>query len=375
MAFSATPLFPGDLYDTSLRLAASPERAAAQPTDATPSSAKWRQMLELGWQGVIVPEAAGGVDGRLADLAAIVEASARHALTAPLIDRCAVAPALLASLMAQPQVCDLLEAIALGSASAATVLDASPRLPGTPSGLRLSADGRLNGTLKGVDLSEPASHLLFNTVDHEQQAVLVLLPTDGLLPWARRFGGMDGRVSADFNLDGHAITAEQVLSRGPELLAAIELAQQTGSLLTCVQAVGAAGAMIEQTIEYLGTRVQFGVQLATFQALRHRVVEMYVAFENASGLVQRLVAQARPDRVGAARDLALLKLYVGNVSRMLSEVAIQLHGGMGMTWETLVARLAMHSLMGSLQFGDSSQCLDWLTARTLADARAEVATA
>ena len=52
--------------------------------------------------------------------------------------------------------------------------------------------------------------------------------------------------------------------------------------------VGAAGAMIEQTIEYLGTRVQFGVQLATFQALRHRVVEMYVAYENASGMVRRL---------------------------------------------------------------------------------------
>ena len=51
---------------------------------------------------------------------------------------------------------------------------------------------------------------------------------------------------------------------------------------------------------------------------------------------------------------------------MWSEVAIQLHGGMGMTWETLVARLAMHSLMGSMSYGDTGQCLDWLTAKTIA---------
>lgn len=366
MAFTATPMFAGDLYDTSLRLAASPERQATQPVGSPFSSAKWRQMLDLGWQGVIVPEAAGGVDGTLADLAAIVEAAARHAVAAPLIDRCAVAPALLSGLVAQPAVRDLLEAIAVGDASVATVADASERLPGTPSALRLS-HGRFTGTLKGVDLSEPATHLLFNTLDAQtDEPVLVLLATEALLPRARHARGLDGRVNADFGLEGLAVEPAQVLLRGTAVLDAVAHAQQVGSLLTCVQAVGAAGAMIEQTIEYLGTRVQFGVQLATFQALRHRVVEMYVTYENASGLVRRLVERATRERLGDARDIALVKLYVGNASRMWSEVAIQLHGGMGMTWETLVARLAMHSLMGSMSYGDTGQCLDWLTAKTVA---------
>jgi len=355
MAFTATPMFAGDLFDTSQRLAASPEWQATQPVGSPFSSAKWRQMLDLGWQGVVVPEAAGGVDGTLADLAAIVEAAARHAVAAPLIDRCAVAPALLSGLVAQPAVRDLLEAIAVGDASVATVADASERLPGTPSALRLS-HGQLTGTLKGVDLSEPATHLLFNTLDAQtDEPVLLLLPTGPLLPRARHARGMDGRINADYGLDGLVVEPAQVAR-----------AQQVGSLLTCVQAVGAAGAMIEQTIEYLGTRVQFGVQLATFQALRHRVVEMYVAYENASGMVRRLIEQASVAEPGAARDLALVKLYVGNASRMWAEVAIQLHGGMGMTWETLVARLAMHSLMGSMSYGDTGQCLDWLTAKTVA---------
>lgn len=366
MAFTATPLFAGDLYDTSLRLAASPERQSTHPVGSPFSSAKWRQMLDLGWQGVIVPEAAGGVDGTLADLAAIVEAAARHAVGAPLIDRCAVAPALLSELATQPAVRDLLEAIAVGDASVATVADASERLPGTPSALRLS-QLCLTGTLKGVDLSEPATHVLFNTLDDlTGEPVLLLLATEPLLPRARHFRGVDGRVCTDFDLDGLAVDARQVLLRGPDVLDAVGRAQQVGSLLTCVQAVGAAGAMIEQTIEYLGARVQFGVQLATFQALRHRVVEMYVAYENASGMVRRLVEQASAAQPGVARDIALVKLYVGNASRMWSEVAIQLHGGMGMTWETLVARLAMHSLMGSMSYGDTGQCLDWLTAKTVA---------
>ena len=357
MAFTASPLFPGDLYDTSLRLTASK------------ADGKWQQMLGLGWQGVIVPEAAGGVDGTLADLAAIIEAAARQAIAAPLIDRCAVAPTLLSALAGQPAVRDLLDAIAMGEASVATVIDASERLPGTPTSLRLGEDGRLKGSLRGLDLSEPASHVLFNTVDEAtRQPVLVLLPVDGLLERARQYQGMDARTSADITLGGQLVQSPQLLLRGAAVLDAVERAQQIGSLLTCVQAVGAAGAMIEQTIEYLGTRVQFGVQLATFQALRHRVVEMYVAYENASGMVRRLVEQATRERPGDAREIALVKLYVGNASRMWSEVGIQLHGGMGMTWETLAARLAMHSLMGSMQFGDQGQCLDWLTARTVADA-------
>lgn len=372
MAFSATPMFPGDLYDTSLRLASSAERKEARTPSRMTASAKWRQMLDLGWQGVIVPEEAGGVDGRLADLAPIVEATARHAVAVPLIDRCAVAPLLLSAVADRPGVHDLLEAIAMGQASVATVLDPSERAPGQHSEVTLGERDGLRGTLKGVDLSEPASHVLFNSMDEgTRQPVLLLLSLETLLPRARWYEGLDGRVTADFALNDHVVETDQVLLRGAPVLDAVERAQQYGSLLTCVQAVGAAGAMIEQTIEYLNTRVQFGVTLATFQALRHRVVEMYVAYENASGMVRPLVEQATRDNPGLARDIALVKLSLAHISRMWSESGIQLHGGMGMTCETLVARLALHSLMGSAQYGDQAQCLDWLASRSVTQAAAE----
>lgn len=370
MPFTPVPMFPGDLYDTGLRLAESVgPRATDTPPGGTLSSPEWRQMLDLGWQGVLIAEDAGGVGGTLADLAAIVEALGRQAIVAPVIARCAVAPLLLSGLGGQPAVASLLEAMAVGDASVCPVVDTGHLLPGATSGLALRADGTLHGRLSGADLSEPATHLLFNVREGaDATPALLLLPMADVLPLARLYRGVDGRVTADIEFQGLRPADGQLLSRGAPVSRAAELAQQAGALLTCVQAVGAAGAMVEQTIDYLNTRMQFGVLLATFQALRHRVVEMYVAYENAHGLVRQLIEQTVLAPKGYPRDVALTKLYLIGVSRAMAESAIQLHGGMGMSQETLVARLATHVLMNSLQYGDKTQCLDWLAERSTAEA-------
>jgi alkylation response protein AidB-like acyl-CoA dehydrogenase len=199
--------------------------------------------------------------------------------------------------------------------------------------------------------------------------VLVLLPWSQVAAVARHHVGVDEHQYTDIALEGVQVTGEQVLLRGAAASDAVTRARHAGSLLTCVQAVGAAAAMIELTIDYLNTRVQFGVALSTFQALRHRTVEMYVAYENISGLVSRLIRQADEDSLAlTARDVVLAKFYAADVARMVSESSIQLHGGMGMTWEMLAARLAVQTMTGSLRYGDRAQCLDWLTAQTLAEA-------
>jgi alkylation response protein AidB-like acyl-CoA dehydrogenase len=92
-----------------------------------------------------------------------------------------------------------------------------------------------------------------------------------------------------------------------------------------------------------------------------------VAYENSYGLVRHLVAahSAAPQPLA---DILTARLYLTQVSRQVGESAIQLHGGMGMTTETLASRLAVRSITGAFDHGDSAQCLDWLTARTLAEA-------
>ena len=346
MTFNVTPMFPGDLYDSTDRMAAA-------------GAAQWSQILELGWQGVLVGEDHGGVGASLAEFSAIAEAAGRHALALPLIARCVVAPMLLAAAGASDTARTLLAQLSAGEASVCPVLGSD--VQATPDGY---GQLRLQGRLLGADLSADASHLLFNTATQ-----LVLIDAKAL-PQARYFQGLDGRRTADIALDGISVDAGQVLLQGDAVTAAVKAATDTGAVMTSVQTVGALGALVEQTIEYLTTRSQFGVQLSTFQALRHRLVEMYVAYESARGLVKDVTEALSADAAADPRDAALTKLYLASVGRTVAESAIQLHGGMGMTTEMPAARLAMHTLMCNVQYGDRFHYLDALSAQMANDVAA-----
>ncbi len=369
MSFRSTPLFAGDLYDTALRLAQEDVLKTNVATDGKPSD-NWQQMLALGWQGVIVAEEDGGVGASIQDLTAIVEAAARQGNGAPLVDRCAVAPVLLSAAKAHPKAAALLGALMTGDVSVCTALDAGETGPGQMTAPWLGADGTLQGSLLGIDVSEPATHALFRACnDTTQESMLIIIDWAHLSNRINKYTGSDGRQYADANLNGLKIASDAVLLQGADAAQAVSQARQMGALLSCVQTVGAAAAMIELTIEYLNTRQQFGVALSSFQALRHRTVEMYVAYENARGLVLNQVEHVQAHGLSDhPYKMTLIKLYLASLARLVSESAIQLHGGMGMSWETLVARLAMQATSGSLQHGGPSECLDWLTAQTLTEA-------
>ncbi len=381
MPFHAEPMFPGDLYDTTLRVAADAPVAETVPGDAP--SATWNHFLAMGLQAVLVGEEDGGAGASLADIAAVAEACGRHASPAPLVSRCAVAPTLLAALAgtaADGAARSLLRDIALGEASACALLDSDG------DDLRATAHGdglRLDGMLRGADLTEPATHLLFLcrgavAGDADGDDTLLVLAPRGAFPAATsRYLGIDGRQTVDIEAGGVTLPAASVLARGQAAREAAAQARAIGAVLACAQIVGAVGAMIEQTIDYLGTRHQFGVALATFQALRHRVVEMYVAYESARGLVRRQVLDLDGGLTPALlRDVSLLKLSLSATARQAAESTIQLHGGIGMSRELPAARLAMHALSCSLQWGDRFEHLDRLarTDRGTADAAADAGT-
>lgn len=374
MAYTPSPLFPGDLHDTAARLATHLAqntrgfRTAAAPAEGTEG---WRQMLELGWQGVWIGEADGGFGGSFADLASIIEALGRQAVVTPLIARAGVVPAVLGRFAAQDTVRPLLEAHACGEASICPVLSTGGELPGAGTTAAqaplLGADGRLVGELRGVDLTEPASHLLFAALGADGVRRLVLTEASPLLAKARHYSSNDGRRSADLDVTGLALPANAILASGDAASAAQNAGLAAGALLACVESVGAAAGLVTQTIDYLNTRVQFGVALSTFQSLRHRLVEMYVAYENTYGMTRRLVL-AHNTQAQSLQDILTCRLYMNKVSRDIGEAAIQLHGGMGMTTETQASRLAVRAITSAFDFGNRAQCLDWLTEHTLAEA-------
>ncbi|MDS0856396.1 acyl-CoA dehydrogenase family protein [Burkholderia pseudomultivorans] len=359
--YAVTTMFRGDLFDSSSRLAAAAETHQGNAVEGK-ASGKWRQALELGWQSVLVSEDNGGIGAMLADLAGIVEAASRYPNVAPLVERCAVAPVLLEAAAAAPAVPPVLEQLLSGEASVSPVLQSHL---GTPlQAATVSLEGKvLRGAVRGSNESEPATHLIFNASTPQGQA-LVLIERARLAERARFFGGIDGTVTADYVVDGLQVNEGDIVLTGAAANVAVNQALQIGALLTCVQIVGAVGAQVEQTIQYLNDRVQFGKPLAVHQALRHNVVDCYVAYEGIKGQVARLIEGFEgSDDCAIDRLVILTKMYCAGVAREVGHAVIQMHGGMGMTVEMPATQLCMQSRTAAERFGNRSQCLDWLVAQ------------
>lgn len=334
MPFSADTMFPGDLFEAASRFAADSVAAADRP-------GAWRQAVAMGWPALLVDEARGGAGGTLADLGAVLEGCARHALGLPLVRRCAQVPAMLMA-AGSPAADDALQALCSGEididAAEGATLGATPLQGG---GVRLS------GTLEGVDAELPFTHVLVLAGDQ-----LLLVPYAVLPAPAARYVGIDGARIADHAVTGLELPAGAVLQSGDAARRAAATAQDLATFATTLDMAATLGATIEHCIAYLSTRVQFGVALSTFQVLRHQVVELYVAYESASVLLARLVADTVASGQLASRDAALCKLYLNELARRSAEASIQLHGGMGMTAELPAARLARRLLCAEFEHGD-----------------------
>lgn len=334
MQFNADTMFPGDLYEAAARFATDSAGQADRPSI-------WRQSVAMGWPALLVDEALGGAGGTLADLGAVIEGCGREALGLPLVRRCAQVPLLL---------------MGAGGAGAEQVLQAvcagkvdADLADGRALVLEPLADGGvcLRGTLEGVDADWPFTHVLV-VADHH----LLLLPSAALPAPRARFEGIDGARIADYTLDGLTLPAGAVLQRGEAVDRAVARADDMAVFAATLEMAAMLGATIEHCVAYLSTRMQFGVALSTFQVLRHKVVDLYVAYESASVLLARLVGDAVDSGVLRSRDVALCKLYLNDLARRGAETSIQLHGGMGMTTELPAARLAQRLLCAEFELGD-----------------------
>jgi alkylation response protein AidB-like acyl-CoA dehydrogenase len=345
MPYTATPLIPGDAHDLAARIAAEADAEMAQLADPGAEAAclarLWARIAELGWIAIAVPEKAGGVGGTLADLAALAGGAGRAALPLPVAGACAVVPHLLGAAPAHP----ILAAVATGEARIAPILPGAAHDPGAaPLALE---EGQLGGSVVGVETPPDPTHVLLALGD-----ALVLLPADAPGITHAISLRIDRRLTADWCFASVPVGESQVLARGAAVAELAEEARDLGALLTCVEATSSLGALIEQTIAHLSTRVQFGAPLGTNQALRHRVAEMYVEYEMLRGLVAHALSVGEEQGRPAWRDVAFAKLRLGHAGRFIAQAAIQCHGGMGMTDGLPATRLARRVMMAEHEYGD-----------------------
>jgi alkylation response protein AidB-like acyl-CoA dehydrogenase len=160
---------------------------------------------------------------------------------------------------------------------------------------------------------------------------------------------MDERLASDVVLraaDGEPIDGG---------LAALEEAVHFGTALACAEAVGAMKFACDTTLEYLKTRKQFGVTIGTFQALQHRIVDMFISLEQARSMA--CLAASRADAGGDPRSISAAKIKIADAARHISQEAVQLHGGMGMSEELKVSHAFRRLTVLAREFGDADHHL------------------
>jgi alkylation response protein AidB-like acyl-CoA dehydrogenase len=153
------------------------------------------------------------------------------------------------------------------------------------------------------------------------------------------------------------LPATALLGAEGQGLPVLEQAVAWGLLALCAEAVGAMEVTKQMTLEYLRTRKQFGVPIGSFQALQHRMADVLLEIEQARSAVINAAAAMHEERVTRERALSAARYSIGRIGTKVAEESIQLHGGIGMTWELPMAHYAKRLVMIDHQLGDEDHHL------------------
>ncbi|MBA84324.1 MAG: acyl-CoA dehydrogenase [Rhodobacteraceae bacterium] len=302
--------------------------------------AKWEAMAELGTLFALAPEEAGGMGGTGFDISVVFEALGRQITPEPILGACMASRLLTAAGADQ-------EALLSGAtkyAVAISELDAAYELDqiactATGAGDAYTLSGR-KSTVYGGQVAD---------------VVLVAARLNGSLALFQ-VQAADASVTGYAMIDG-AGAAELLLDDTPATLLIADAAQaledaiNAGIVALCAEAVGAMDVTHAITVDYLKQRKQFGIPIGKFQVLQHRAVDMLTEIEQARSITIKAAAELGGDE--ASRYASMAKNLIGRSARLVAEEAIQMHGGIAMTWEYPVSHYAKRLIMLDAQLGDT----------------------
>jgi alkylation response protein AidB-like acyl-CoA dehydrogenase len=314
----------------------------------------WRQYAELGLLGLTFDEQYGGAGMGVDELAVVMESFGRALILEPFIATVVLGGALVASAGSPEQKAALLPGVAAGETLLAfACTEAGSRWSltdiastATPSGDSWTLSGEKIAVLGG----DSADHLVV-TARTPDGTVGLFLVDPGASGVARdAYPMQDGLRGADVLFTDAPATA---LGATADALAVVQSVLDTATAALCAEAVGAMDRMLWLTVDYLKTRVQFGQPIAVFQTLQHRAATMYVSLEQARSmaLLARL-ALADDDVEARRRAIRAAKIQIDLAARHISQEAIQLHGGIGMTMEYPVGHYAKRTTVIAKTFAD-----------------------
>ena len=346
------------------------------------SAEAWARFAEFGLLSLPLPEEFGGFGGNAVDVMLVMELIGRGLLLEPFLSTVVMCGGLIRNAASPPVKRSLLPRIGTGEIKLALACyEASGRYdlshvtcsaaPGSGGGWSLTgqktvvldapsadyflvsarggpgvsgagANGAGGNGAGGNGAGDPRGISVF-LVGREAQGV-------SLLAYPTQSGGR----AADLRLDDVWLGPDALIGTPGEGLAIVERAVDLGAAALCAEAVGIIAALNEATLNYLKTRKQFGVPIGKFQALQHRMADMFIAAEQAHSMA--ILAAVYADSEDAAerrRSVSAAKAYIGQAARLVGQESVQLHGAMGVVDDVIVSHYFKRLTMIELSLGDT----------------------
>ena len=351
--------FVNDNYDLDTRQSLSKNPAGFSDT-------YWQTMAELGWLGVTIPEAQGGFGGNQADTMVLMEAFGQGLVLEPFFASAVLGTRAVVSGGNADLQSRLLPDVVSGSCrlglayaeeqSRFDLEDVITRATAQDSGFVIT------GHKSMVQHGGSADQLVVSTrtsggQSDENGITLFLVDTKAEGVSVVSFPTVDGQQASEVTFENVYVSADNMLGeldKGFTLLQDIAI---DGILALAAEAVGAMEILYKDTVAYTQEREQFDHSLADFQVLQHRMVDMFMEYEQCKSMLYRATLEVVQNGREAMRTVHALKYMVGKVGTFIGENAVQLHGGMGVTEELRIGHYFKRLLVIDAQFGNSDHHL------------------
>jgi pimeloyl-CoA dehydrogenase small subunit len=336
------------------------------------SPAVWSQFAEQGLLGLPFAEEYGGFGGSAQEVMLVMQAFGRVLVLEPYFPTVVLAGTAVNLAGSAAQKSSILPAIAEGRLKMAFAhgeRQARYDLTDVVTTAKRNGSGWvLDGSKTVVSHGEAADKIVVSARTsgerYDSKGITLFLVDAGASGVARRgYLSRDDTRAADISLSNVTVTDAEVLGEVGRGLPVIQRVVEAGIAAIAGETVGAMEAMNEMTLEYSKTRVQFGQPIGSYQVVQHRLADMFMTQEQGRSMAMLATMSIdNPDDTVRAHDIALAKVGIGQAGRYVSQSAVQMHGGIGMTEEYAVGHYFRRCMVIERLFGDPAYHLARLAA-------------
>ena len=347
-----------------------PKRVEISSKDPGYSKEYWGSMAELGWLGLPFEEKDGGFGGNQIDTLVIMEQFGKGLVLEPFIANVVLGGGAIQIGGSEELKKEMLPGLIEGSKQM-TLAYAEQQsrfdLEDVATSARQEGDKFIiNGQKSMVLNAESADHIVVVTrtsggqVD-EEGITLFLVDSNAKGLKLQNFPTVDGLRASEITFDNVEVSSERMIGELGKGFDILRVLSNNAILAVCAEAVGAMEILYKDTVEYTQQREQFDHPLSDFQVLQHRMVDMFMEYEQCKSLLFRATMETIQDPVLAQRTIHALKHLIGKSGIFVGENAVQLHGGMGVTEELRIGHFFKRLLVIDSQFGNAEFHLDKFT--------------